>query len=110
MALHTLQNSAQGKDKPVFAHFQHPRKADIRPGHINVDLNAVMKNLGIPQFNYDSFKTSYDSDPRIADIVDDFDSDGVTINKETQDTAGPDTGDNRSKVTQMAKSATDLSS
>lgn len=110
MALHTLKTSAEGKDRPIFAHFKHPRKAELRPGHINVDLNAVMKNIGIPQFNYDLFKTSYDVDPQIADIVDDFDSDGILINQAKADIAGPDADSNRDKVTQMAKAATDLSS
>ena len=110
MALHTLKNSAEGKDRPVFAHFDHPRKADLRPGHINVDLNDVMKNIGIPQFNYDLFKTSYDADPQIAEIVDDFDSSGILINQEKTDAGGPDTDGNRDKVGQMAQSAVDLSS
>lgn len=111
MALYTMQNSAEGKDKPVFAHFQQPRKADLRPGHINVDLNAITKNLGIPQFNYDSFKMSYDNDPQIANLVDNFDSDGLVINQEKKDLAVSGNDDNgRDKVSQMAKSATNLSS
>lgn len=110
MALHAMKNSAEGKDKPVFAHFDPPKKKDIKPDYINVDLNAVAKNLGIPQFNYDVFKKAYDTDPQISELVDDFSSQGLVINKSTSDVDdGLDRDDSRSKVGQMARSATDLS-
>lgn len=112
MALHAMQNSAEGKDKPVFAHFNSPKQKDIKPDHINVDLSAVAGNLGIPQFNYDAFKNAYDTDPQIADLVDDFNSEGLVINKTgVDDPQGPDRDpeDSRNRVAQMARSATDLS-
>lgn len=111
MALHTMQNSAEGKDKPVFAHFEAPSKGDLKPGHINVDLNAVAQNLGIPQFDYDVFKNAYDTDPQIAELVDDFNSQGLTINKSSDETdlEPQQDRDDDNSVSQMAKQATDLS-
>ena len=109
MALHTLKNSAEGKDKPVFLHFEPPSKGDLKPDHINVDFNAVVKNLGIPQFDYNLFKNTYDTDPRVADLVNDFNSQGVTINQSREEIQEPvDDDDSVDKVSQMAKQATDL--
>jgi len=111
MALHTMQNSAEGKDKPVFAHFEAPSKGDLKPDHINVDLNAITKNLGIPQFDYDVFKNAYDTDPQIAELVDDFNSQGLIINKSSGETdlEPQQDRDDDNSVSQMAKQATDLS-
>lgn len=106
-----MKNSAEGKDKPVFVHFNPPSKGDLKPDHINVDLTAVAKNLGFPQFNYDFFKNAYDTEPQVADLVDDFNSQGLTINKSSDgtDLEPQQNRDENNSVSQMAKQATDLS-
>lgn len=71
-------------------------------------LNRYMSNLGRQQFNYEVFRAAYDSDPKIQNIVKDFDhlrvklksgeSDNIELNKP----AGGDT------VNAMAKRATKI--
>lgn len=43
------------------------------------DLNELLKNIGGEQFDQESFQKIYDTDPRIKELVDKFDSDGVTL-------------------------------
>jgi len=110
MALHTIKNSAEQRSKPAFLHFEKPAKEAIEPGYINVSLNDVMKNMGAPQFAYDTFKAAYDSDPSIEELVDNFNSEGIEINTDDSDVEEPEQGrDDRNSVSSMAKSATDLS-
>ena len=65
-----------------------------------------MKNLRMPQFTYDTFKSAYDSDQKIQGLVNNFNERGVFFDKKT-DSGAANSGDD--KVSQMAKSATDLS-
>jgi hypothetical protein len=76
----------------------------------NLDLNKLMQNVGAEQFDYETFKTAYDTDPRIKSMVKDFNQDGVEpltkMNKSKVDPTNPKaTADT---VGAMAKSATDL--
>lgn len=72
-------------------------------------MNEYMEKAGVPQFNYESFKSIYDSTEQLQKLVK-FDPDGITVNDDSMDqvaspaTDGPDT-----TVTDMAKRATDLS-
>ena len=109
MALRTVKNSAESKDKPVFLHFEKPSSESIKPDHINVDINDIMQNMGLPQFTYDSFTAAYDADPQIQELVDNFNSQGISMNSEdAEEEPQQDSGDDQT-VSQMAKSATDLS-
>lgn len=109
MALHTIKNSAEQKGKPAFLHFEKPTKEAIKPGYINVNLNDIMKNMGSPQFAYDTFKTAYHADPSIEEYVDNFNSQGIEINTGDSDVEEPDQDrDDTNTVSQMAKQATDL--
>jgi len=68
-----------------------------------------MKKAGIPQFDYNTFKKSYDSNTQLKALTD-FDPQGVTVkdpNKPELDTASP-TNDGGDSVEKMAKRAVDL--
>lgn len=70
-----------------------------------------MQNIGRGQFTYEVFKAAYDSDPRLQELVSDFDDDRIELkDKETDDLdVDNNTPDNDGKsVSQMAKSAVDL--
>jgi len=110
MALHTIKNNVEQKDKPAFLHFEKPAREDIKSGYINVNLNDVMVKISAPQFNYETFKTAYDSDPSIQEYVENFSEQGIEIgaNAEKSDVPQGDTNNGSNKVSQMAKSAVDL--
>lgn len=67
-----------------------------------------MQNTGNQQFTYELFKVAYDSDPKLQDIVADFDQNTITLKtSETDDVERkPVAGGN--KISQMAKRAVDL--
>ena len=110
MALHTIKNNVEQKDKPAFLHFERPSQKDIKPGYININLNDVMVKMSAPQFNYETFKTAYDSDPTIEEYVENFSEQGIEIGvaPEASDAPQGDTDDDSDKVSRMAKSAVDL--
>jgi hypothetical protein len=67
-----------------------------------------MQNTGNEQFNYDSFKAAYDSDPKIKSIVKDFDQNTITLKTSEMDDVNPGNPKSKNKVSQMAKRAVDL--
>jgi hypothetical protein len=73
-------------------------------------LNSYMKKAGVPQFDYESFKVSYDANPQLQKLVK-FDPEGVTINKDAMDQMNVPGNPGRPSdpVGDMAKNATDLS-
>lgn len=72
------------------------------------ELAAVMKNLENQQFNYDSFKTAYDSDPRLQRIVANFDQNTVELNTGPDNTLDDQKPRSPNNVEKMAKRAVDL--
>lgn len=67
-----------------------------------------MQNQGRGQFNYEVFKAAFDSDPRLQELVSDFDDDRIELkDKETDDLENPKAASGKS-VSQMAKSAVDF--
>lgn len=67
-----------------------------------------MQNQGRGQFNYEVFKAAFDSDPRLQNLVSDFDDDRIELkDKETDDLEQPNAADGQS-ISQMAKSAVDF--
>lgn len=71
-----------------------------------------MQNQGIQQFNYDTFKAAYDADPRLQELVKNFDKTTIELKQdETDDVEGlpGNPGRPSDAVGQMAKNATDLS-
>lgn len=71
-------------------------------------LNQFMVNTGKEEFNYDSFKLTYDQDPVIQALVHKFNQNGVELStKNTKtDTAPSDADPDRSSVNRAAKRAT----
>jgi hypothetical protein len=67
-----------------------------------------MQNTGNQQFTYDSFKASYDADPKIQDIVKDFDKNTITLKTGEIDDIDPSKPRSKNKISQMAKRAVDI--
>lgn len=67
-----------------------------------------MQNIGNQQFTYDSFKAAYDSDPKVKEIVKDFDQQRVTLKTSEIDDVNPSRTKSKNKVNQMAKRAVDI--
>lgn len=67
-----------------------------------------MQNVGRGQFNYDVFQAAYDSDPRIQNIVSNFDEKKIDLkDKKLDNIKDPNSGGGDS-VSSMAQSAVDL--
>jgi len=108
--LRTVIASADQKGESLYLHFKKPTQEEMKQGSKNLDLNKLMANVGGEQFDYGTFKAAYDTDPRIKTMVKDFSQQGIepktkkTIDSDT----GPTPDGGADKVSQMAKSATDL--
>ena len=86
--------------------------ADDRDSSSEISMDAVksvMANTGYPAFNYDVFKTMYDGDGDLKNVVADFDNDKIVIKTDQEADADPsmdfDNQGSTDKVKQMAKSA-----
>lgn len=103
--------SADRKGKPVYLHFEKPNPQDIRKGSINLDINKIMQNVGGELFDYGTFKAAYDSDPRLKNMIADFNEKGIELKTKEKSSASASQADappGGDTVSQMAKSATDL--
>ena len=72
-------------------------------------LDTYMQNQGQGQFDFEVFKAAYDSDPRMQELVTNFDDKKIELEQHDTDglpTGGDDIGDG--KVAAMADRATDL--
>jgi len=66
-----------------------------------------MLHVGREQFDYRTFKASYDSDERVKKMIKNFDQNGLTLKTDTDaDTQAPQQDTDTDKVSQMAKRAT----
>lgn len=110
MALRTVQQAADQKGKPVFLHFEEPKPENIKKGFLNFDLNKIMQNIGGEAFVYGTFSSAFESDPRIKNMVKNFNQDGAEL-KSQSDVEDPGSGGDEGSdtVSKMAKNATDLS-
>ena len=72
-------------------------------------VREIMKNTGYPAFNYDVFKSMYDGDGDLKNVVSDFDNEKIVIKTDQEAEADPDMDfDNQGStdvVKKMAKSA-----
>jgi len=75
-------------------------------------LDKYMRNQGKGNFDYESFKAMYDADPRLQQLVTNFDQDKIEFKQsEVDDVAGAvpgNPGRPSDPVGNMAKNATDL--
>ena len=108
--LRTVIGSADSKGTPVFLHFTKPTSEAMRQGAKNLDFNALMQNVGSEQFSFESFKSVYDTDPRVKALVKNFDKTGVEPKTQTEieGPATPEPEGNADTVNTMAKRAVDL--
>ena len=75
-------------------------------------LDKYMRNQGNGNFDYESFKAMYDADPRLQQLVTNFDQDKIEFKQsEVDDVAGAvpgNPGRPSDTVGNMAKNATDV--
>jgi len=109
--LRTIIGQADQKGEQLFLHFSQPKGEDLRPDARNIDLNKLMQNVGGEQFGYDTFKAAYDTDARVKSMIANFSEKGIEpkTKKTPSDTPQGDSRDGGKTVSQMAKSATNLS-
>lgn len=70
-----------------------------------------MSNIGDELFTYDTLKQAFDSDPKIQNIIADFDHNSIKIKTGEIDDVDPvKSGSGGTNVSAMAKRATDLGS
>ncbi len=72
-------------------------------------VKSVMANTGYPAFNYDVFKSMYDADGDLKNVVADFDNEKIVVKTDKESEADPNMDfDNQGStdvVKKMAKSA-----
>lgn len=69
-----------------------------------------MQNMGRGQFSYDVFKAAYDEDPKLQELVTNFDQKKIELkSSETDDLSPSKDTSSGNKISSMAKRATDLS-
>ena len=77
-----------------------------QPSYLSWDaLNSLMINIGDEQFDYDSFKNSYDTNPMIQQLVQRFDARGVELKTKNKNPKKAQPG-GEGEVAKMAKAAT----
>jgi len=77
-----------------------------QPSYLSWDaLNSIMVNIGDEQFDYDSFKNSYDTNPMIQQLVQRFDARGVELKTKNKNPKKGQPG-GEGEVAKMAKAAT----
>ena len=69
-------------------------------------LDRFMQNIGSQQFTYDVFKAAYDSDPRIQEIVTDFNKETISLKDSEMDDITSNRNKSKDSVAKMAKRAT----
>jgi hypothetical protein len=69
-------------------------------------FNRFMTNVGDEEFNYESFKLAFDSNPGVTALVKRFDQDGIELKTNEQDVDTATQTGAPSAVEKMAKRAT----
>lgn len=69
-----------------------------------------MQNMGKGNFTFDSFKVSYDSDPRLQQLVTNFDNSTIELKTSETDDLPATKPNAKNTVSNMAKKAVDLGS
>lgn len=73
-------------------------------------LDHFMKNSQNQQFNYETFAAAYDSDPRLQNLVTNFDEESVEIKQSEMDDLPKANQSDNDTVSNMAQNAVDLGS
>ena len=69
-------------------------------------LDRFMQNIGSQQFTYDVFKAAYDSDPRIQELVTNFNKQMISLKDSEMDDIKRNRKKSKDDVSKMAKRAT----
>lgn len=69
-------------------------------------LDSYMQNIGEKAFSFDTFKAAYDTDPRIQEIVTDFNKEMVSLKDSEMDDIKRKRKKSQDDVSKMAKRAT----
>jgi gas vesicle protein len=69
-------------------------------------LDRYMQNIGEKQFSYDTFKAAYDTDPRIQELVTDFNDETISLKDSEMDDLKASKKQSKDDVSSMAKRAT----
>lgn len=80
-------------------------------GHSEVsfsNLNNMLKNVGNSQFNFDVFKAAYDQDPKLKNLVTNFDKEKIEFKTSEVDDLPNGKRKDPNAVNKMAKRAVDL--
>jgi len=72
------------------------------------DLDRYMQNMGDEHFSYDIFKTAYDNDQRLQNLVKDFNKDYVEVKTSELDDLPAVKNKKTDTVSKMAKKAIDI--
>jgi hypothetical protein len=67
-----------------------------------------MQNTGRGQFNYDVFKSIYDSDPKVKNLIKNFDQNQIDLKNDEMDDLPNGQKKDPQAVNKMAKRAVDL--
>jgi hypothetical protein len=71
-------------------------------------LNKYMTNMGSQQFSYEVLRAAFDTDPKIQNLIKDFDHRTISLKNSAVDDLEVDDQPGGDTVGQMAKGATDL--
>jgi phage-related minor tail protein len=71
-------------------------------------LDKYMRNQGKGNFDFESFKAMYDADPKIQQLVTNFDQDKIEFKQSEIDDVAGAVPSNADTVGDMAKNATDV--
>lgn len=71
-------------------------------------LDSLMRKMGHGEFTFDVFKAAYDADPKLKELVKNFDKDKIQLKSSEVDDLSPTDGGGDNTVANMAKSANDL--
>ena len=67
------------------------KRADSENAFVNLNWNAIsnlMRDMGHGPFDYNTFKTAYDTTPELKTIVQNYNGDGVTLRTKTDGPKG----------------------
>lgn len=71
-------------------------------------LNKYMHNGKIPEFNFDTFKVAYDTDPKLQTIISNFDQNHIEFSRGSIDNLEKSADQRKSNISNLAKKAVDL--
>ena len=71
-------------------------------------LDGYMQNIGEKSFTYETFKAAYDTDPRIQEIVTDFNDETISLKDSEMDDIKRKRKKSQDDVSKMAKRATNV--